>query len=71
MYAANRVSQLFAFLAPIFLLMLSSDAMADITGPGYGMMNHGSMYGFGWMWIPWLLVVVLGVGLVASLFRRR
>lgn len=71
MRIANRIALLTPPLVTTSLSMLSSEAMADVTGPGYGMMNHGSMYGFGWMWVPWLLVVVLGAAVVASMFRRR
>lgn len=71
MYAANRALLLTSSLVTTCLLIPSSEAMADVTGSGYGMMGHGGMYGLGWMWVPWLLVVVLGVALVASMFRRR
>jgi hypothetical protein len=71
MHIANRIALLTPPLVATSLSMLSSDAVADIAGPGYGMMGHGIMYGFGWMWVPWLLVAVLGAAVVASMFRRR
>jgi hypothetical protein len=57
------------------LLMPVSDAMADNTPMGGGMMDNGNtyghMYGFNSAWLIGLVVVVLGVVLVAVLRKRR
>ena len=45
--------------------------MATGTMMSGGMMGNGSMGGFSWMWLPILLVVVLGAVLFSVLFGKK
>jgi len=45
--------------------------MATGTSMSGGMMGSGSMGGIRWMWLPTLLVVVLGIVLFSFIFGKK
>lgn len=53
------------------MLMPVSGAMADSTSMNGGMMGNGNWYGTGGVWLPALLIVVLGAVLYAVLRRKN
>jgi hypothetical protein len=53
------------------LLLLFGGEMATRTMMSGGMMGSGSMGGISWMWLPTLLVVVLGVVLFSAIFGKK
>ncbi|MCC6208304.1 MAG: hypothetical protein IT488_09145 [Gammaproteobacteria bacterium] len=61
MTATNKTALVIAFAVVLaLLLLLGGGAMTGTTMSG-GMMGSGTMGGIGWMWIPTLLVLGLGV----------
>lgn len=63
MDAATKTALVIAIVVVAVLLLLFGGGMATGTMMSGGMMGSGSMGGISWMWIPTLLVVVLGVAL--------
>ncbi len=57
-------------VAVVLLLLLGGGAMTGATMSG-GMMGSGTMGGIGWMWIPTLLILVLGVLLALLIFAKK
>lgn len=53
------------------MLMPISGAMADSTPMNGGMMGNGNWYGNGGVWLPALVVIVLGAVLFAVLRRKN
>jgi len=71
MDAATKSALVIAFVvAALLLLFLGGGMMTGTTMIG-GMMGSGSMRGFSWMWLPTLLVVVLGVVLFSVIFGKK
>ena len=69
---ATTKTALFIALAivVILLLLFGGGTMTGATLSG-GMMGTGSMGGFSWMWLPTVLVVVLGVVLISVIFGKK
>ena len=53
------------------MLMPVGGALADSTPMNGGMMEHGNWYSSGGVWLPALVVIVLGVVLFAVLRRKN
>ncbi len=53
------------------LLLLFGGGMATGTMFSGGMMGSGSMGEISWMWLPTLLVVVLGVALFSAISGKK
>jgi hypothetical protein len=53
------------------MLMPVSGAMADSTPMNGGMMGNGDWYGNGGVWLPALLIVLLGAVLYAVLRKKN
>ena len=53
------------------LLLLFGGGMATGTMFSGGMMGSGSMGGISWMWLPTLLVLVLGVALFSAISGKK
>ena len=60
MDSTGRTALVIALVVVALLLLLFGGAMATGTMMSGAMMGSGSMGGFSWMWLPTLLVVVLG-----------
>ncbi len=59
------------FVIAVLLLLSFGEAMASGSMMSGGMFGSGSMGGIGWMWIPVLVVLVLGVVLALFIFRQK
>lgn len=71
MNATTKTALAIAFAAVVVLLLLfGGGAMTGGTMSG-GMMGNGAMGGIGWMWIPTLLVLGLGVLLAWIIFGQK
>ena len=71
MDSSTKTALLIAFVVVVLLLLLFGGGMATGTMMSGGMMGSGSMGGFSWMWLPILLVVVLGAVLFSVLFGKK
>ena len=59
-------------LAVVFLLLLLfGGGMSTGTMMSGGYMGSGSMGGISWMWLPTLLVVILGVVLYSAIAGKK
>ncbi|MBI3545667.1 MAG: hypothetical protein HY081_03610 [Gammaproteobacteria bacterium] len=71
MNATNKTALVIALaIAVVLLLLFGGGAMTGGTLSG-GMMGNGAMGGIGWMWIPTLLVLGLGVLLAWAIFGQK
>jgi hypothetical protein len=71
MDASSRTALIIAFAAVALLLLLFGSGMTTGTIMSGGMMGSGSMGGVSWMWLPTVLVVVLGVALFSALSGKK
>ncbi len=71
MNETNKTGLVIAFVIVVVLFLLfGGGAMTGATMSG-GMMGSGSMGGISWMWLPTLLVVVLGVALFSAISGKK
>ena len=61
MTATNKTALVIAFAVVLALLLFLGGGAMTGTTISVGMMWSGTMGGIGWMWIPTLLVLGLGV----------
>lgn len=71
MNSSTKTALVIAFVVAVLLLLLFGGSMATGTMMSGGMMGNGNMGGFSWMWIPTLLVFVLGVVLFSVIFGKK
>ncbi len=71
MDTATKTPLVIAFVVAALLLLLFGGGMATGTMISGGMMGSGSMGGINWMWLPTLLVVVLGVVLISAISGKK
>ncbi|OGA16546.1 MAG: hypothetical protein A3I63_11720 [Betaproteobacteria bacterium RIFCSPLOWO2_02_FULL_66_14] len=71
MDASSRTALIIAFAAVALLLLLFGGGMTTGTIMSGGMMGSGTMGGISWMWLPTVLVVVLGVALFSALSGKK
>ena len=71
MESSTKTALVIAFIVIALLLLLFGGGMATGTMMSGGMMGSGSMGGFSWMWLPTLLVVVLGIVIFSVLFGKK
>lgn len=70
MDATTRTVLVIAFAVAAVLLVFFGGGMATGTMMSGGMMGGGSMGGVSWMWLPILLVVVIGVALYMAIDKK-
>ena len=71
MNATTKTALVIAFAVVVVLFLLfGGGTMTGGTLSG-GMMGNGAMGGIGWMWIPTLLILGLGVLLVLVIFGQK
>jgi len=71
MDATSKTALIIAFaIVAVLLLLFGGGTMTGTTMSG-GMMGSGSMGGISWMWIPTLLVVVLGIVLFLAISGKK
>ena len=70
---ASKTALLIAFVVAALLLLVFGGGMMTGTTMSGGMMGSGSMGGIGisWMWLPTLLVVVLGIALFSVISGKK
>ena len=73
MDATHKTALVIAIAVVALLLLVFGGGMMTGTTMSGGMMGSGSMGGIGisWMWLPTLLVIVLGVVLFSVLFGKK
>ena len=67
----SKTALITAFAVIALLLLLFGGGMATGTMISGGMMGSGSMGGISWMWLPTLLVVLLGVALISAISGKK
>ena len=70
MDSTTKTALVIAFVVVALLLLLFGVGMVTGTMMSGGMMGSESMSGINWLWLPTLLVVVLGIVLSRSSFGR-
>jgi len=71
MDATSKTALVIAFAIVVVLLLLFGGGTMTGTVMSGGMMGSGSMGGISWMWIPTLLVVVLGIALFSAIIGKK
>lgn len=71
MNSTGNTPLVIAIVVAALLLLLFGGGMATGTMFSGGMMGSGSMGGISWMWLPTLLVVVLGVALFSAISGKK
>jgi len=71
MNATSKTALVVAFAVAAALLLLFGGGMETGTMMNGSLISNGSMAGFSWMWLPSLVVIVLGVVLVSSIYRKK
>ena len=71
MDATTKTALVIAFAVVALLLLLFGGGMMSGTTMSGGMMGNGAMAGISWMWLPILLVVVLGVVLFSFISAKK
>ncbi len=71
MDSTSNTALVIAIVVAALLLLLFGGGMATGTMFSGGMMGSGSMGGISWMWLPTLLVVVLGVALFSAISGKK
>ena len=71
MDATPKTALVIAFVVVALLLLLFGGGMVTGTMMTGGMMGSGRMGGISWMWLPTLLVVVLGIVLFSVIFGKK
>ena len=69
--SANTNRTLVVALVVVGLFVLFGGGAMTGGGMGGGMMGNAWMGGFGWMWIPAVLIVGLGVLLVWGILGKK
>jgi hypothetical protein len=67
----SKAALITALAVIALLLLLFGGGMATGTMLSGGMMGSGSMGGISWMWLPTLLVVLLGVALLPAICGKK
>ena len=70
MDASTRTALVIALVIVAVLLLLFGGGMATGTMMTGGMMGSGSMGGISWMWLPTVLVVVVGIALFSVIAKK-
>jgi hypothetical protein len=71
MDASTKTALVIAFAVAALLLLLFGGGMTTGTVMSGGMMGSGSMGGISWMWLPTVLVVVLGIALFSAISGKK
>ena len=71
MEAPRKTGLVIAFVVVALLLLLFGGGMATGTMMSGGVIGNASMGGFSWMWLPTLLVALLGVVLISVISGKK
>ena len=70
MEATSKSALAAAIIVAALLLLFGGGMMSGTTLSG-GMMGSGSMGGISWMWLPTVLIVVLGAALFSLIAGKK
>jgi hypothetical protein len=71
MTESSKKPLVIAFVAVVVLFLIFGGGAMTGSNMSGGMMGHGWMGGFSWMWIPTLLTLGLGVTLGWAIFAKK
>lgn len=71
MDASTKTPFVIALVVVALLLLLFGGGMTTGTMMSGGYMGSGSMGGISWMWLPTLLIVVVGAALFAVIAGKK
>ena len=71
MNTATKTILVIAFAIAVVLLLVFGDGAMTGTMMSGGMMGNGAMGGIGWMWLPALLILGLGVLIAWLIFGQK
>ena len=71
MNTTGRIVVVMAIVVAALLALFFGGGMGTGSSMSGGMMGNGMMGGMGWMWLPSLLILGLGVLVVWILFRKK
>ena len=71
MNESNRTPLVIVFVVVVVLFLIFGYGSMGGSMMNGGMMGQGWTGGFGWMWIPTLLTLVLGMGLGWLIFGQK
>lgn len=71
MDTGSNTALVIVFAVIALLLLIFGGGMATGTMMSGGMMGTGSLGGFSWMWLPTVLVVILGVVLYSLVAGKK
>ncbi len=71
MDAATKTPLVIAIVVAAMLLLLFGGGMTTGTMMSGGYMGSGSMGGISWMWLPTLLIIILGAALFSVIAGKK
>ncbi len=71
MDATTKTPLVIAFVLVALLLLLFGGGMSTGTMMTGGYMGSGSMGGISWMWLPTLLIIILGAALFSVIAGKK
>ena len=67
----NKTALLIAFVIVIGLLVLMGSGIMSGGLPSLGMMGTGTLVGFNWMWLPFLILLIVTGILLWIIFGKK
>ena len=71
MNESNKTPLIIAFVVVVVLFLIFGYGSMGGSMMNGGMMGQGWTGGFGWMWIPTLLTLIIGIGLGWVIFGQK
>ena len=71
MNESSKTPLVIAFVVVILLFLIFGGGVVTGSMMSGGMMGHGSVGGFSWMWVPTLLTLVLGALLAWVIVTKK
>ena len=71
MNESNKTPLIIAFVVVVVLFLIFGYGTMGGSMMNGGMMAQGWTGGFGWMWIPTLLTLIIGIGLGWAIFGQK
>jgi hypothetical protein len=71
MKESSKTPLVIAFVVVVVLFLIFGGGAMTGSMTGGGMMGHGWMGGYSWMWIPTLLILGLGALLGWAIFGKK
>jgi hypothetical protein len=71
MNESSKTPLVIAFVVVVLLFLIFGGGVVTGSMMSGGMMGHGSVGGFSWMWVPTLLTLVLGALLAWVIVKKK